>query len=186
MRWCPWQGPDCGQCPWKTGSWEVGSPGMTETVRILYCQIISPAWLILDINSQSIYQDIGDMRSAVREWAVAIYHSWGHVYVPYQQSVCTFTNSIYTANIGIKLGWIICLCLLHDAVHASASNVHLVLCAGDVGGYTVHYSNLTFVSVRGAGHMVPYTQPERAFDLFKWAITRSQDKHTTQRSLRVD
>lgn len=38
---------------------------------------------------------------------------------------------------------------------------------GQVGGWTVRYKKgLTFASVRGAGHMVPYTQPERAFYLF--------------------
>ncbi|KFM23301.1 Serine carboxypeptidase-like 22 [Auxenochlorella protothecoides] len=36
-----------------------------------------------------------------------------------------------------------------------------------VGGWTVRYSHgLTFATVRGAGHMVPYTQPERALHLF--------------------
>ena len=35
-----------------------------------------------------------------------------------------------------------------------------------VGGWTVKHEGLTFASVRGAGHMVPYTQPERAFYLF--------------------
>jgi len=40
------------------------------------------------------------------------------------------------------------------------------------GGYTVHYgysgskNGLTFASVRDAGHMVPWTQPGRSFDLF--------------------
>ncbi|KAK9824563.1 hypothetical protein WJX72_011326 [[Myrmecia] bisecta] len=37
---------------------------------------------------------------------------------------------------------------------------------GQVGGYVVRYDGLTFVTVRNAGHMVPYTQPERAFYLF--------------------
>eukprot|EP00890_Picochlorum_soloecismus_P004864 jgi/Picsp_1/5379/NSC_02740-R1_protein len=37
---------------------------------------------------------------------------------------------------------------------------------GQVGGWTVEYSNqLTFASVRQSGHMVPYTQPERAFHM---------------------
>jgi len=37
---------------------------------------------------------------------------------------------------------------------------------GQVAGWTQRYSNgLTFASVRGAGHMVPYTQPERAFSM---------------------
>ncbi|KAL4448224.1 hypothetical protein ABPG75_005443 [Micractinium tetrahymenae] len=40
---------------------------------------------------------------------------------------------------------------------------------GQVGGWTVEHEGLTFASVRGAGHMVPYTQPERALYLFsKW------------------
>ena len=35
---------------------------------------------------------------------------------------------------------------------------------GQVGGWTVEYANqLSFASVRQSGHMVPYTQPERAF-----------------------
>lgn len=38
---------------------------------------------------------------------------------------------------------------------------------GQVGGWTVqHEKGLSFASVRGAGHMVPYTRPERAFYLF--------------------
>lgn len=38
---------------------------------------------------------------------------------------------------------------------------------GQVGGYTVGYEGLTFLTVRGAGHEVPQTQPGRAFDFFK-------------------
>ncbi|KAG2491396.1 hypothetical protein HYH03_010187 [Edaphochlamys debaryana] len=33
---------------------------------------------------------------------------------------------------------------------------------GQVGGYIVGYEGLTFATVRGAGHMVPYVQPQRA------------------------
>ena len=37
---------------------------------------------------------------------------------------------------------------------------------GQVAGWTVGYSRgLRFASVRGAGHMVPYTQPARAFEM---------------------
>ncbi|XP_068641251.1 serine carboxypeptidase 1-like [Aristolochia californica] len=36
----------------------------------------------------------------------------------------------------------------------------------EVGGYAVEYDNLTFVTVRGAGHFVPSYQPERALTLF--------------------
>jgi len=36
-----------------------------------------------------------------------------------------------------------------------------------VGGYVTVYDKLTFTTVRGAGHMVPYTQPARALHLFQ-------------------
>ena len=37
------------------------------------------------------------------------------------------------------------------------------------GGWTVKYRGLTYATVRGAGHSVPYGQPERAFSLFsRW------------------
>lgn len=36
-----------------------------------------------------------------------------------------------------------------------------------VGGWTVVYDGLTFVTVRGAGHLVPSTKPEQALELFK-------------------
>lgn len=37
---------------------------------------------------------------------------------------------------------------------------------GQVGGYTVGYQGLTFLTVRGAGHLVPGTQPGRALNMF--------------------
>ncbi|KAK9748330.1 hypothetical protein RND81_02G050200 [Saponaria officinalis] len=37
---------------------------------------------------------------------------------------------------------------------------------GEVGGYVTGYENLTFVTVRGAGHEVPSYQPARAFSVF--------------------
>ncbi|GBF89345.1 serine carboxypeptidase-like [Raphidocelis subcapitata] len=36
---------------------------------------------------------------------------------------------------------------------------------GQVGGWRVDYDSLSLVSVRNAGHMVPYTQPERGYNL---------------------
>ncbi|XP_026400890.1 serine carboxypeptidase II-3-like isoform X1 [Papaver somniferum] len=36
-----------------------------------------------------------------------------------------------------------------------------------VGGYAVEYENLTFVTIRGAGHFVPGYQPARALTFFK-------------------
>jgi len=38
------------------------------------------------------------------------------------------------------------------------------LVEAQVGGYVVEYgANFTFATVKGAGHMVPRTQPERAY-----------------------
>ena len=43
---------------------------------------------------------------------------------------------------------------------------------GQVAGYTVSYERgLTLATVRGAGHMVPYVQPSRAFHLLESFIT---------------
>ncbi|XP_073124992.1 serine carboxypeptidase-like 26 [Henckelia pumila] len=36
----------------------------------------------------------------------------------------------------------------------------------EVGGYAVEYQNVTFVTIRGAGHFVPSYQPERALTFF--------------------
>lgn len=38
---------------------------------------------------------------------------------------------------------------------------------GQVGGWTVSWGNLTYATVRGAGHMVPMMQPSRALLFFK-------------------
>lgn len=38
---------------------------------------------------------------------------------------------------------------------------------GQVGGWTMSYGNLTYATVRGAGHMVPMMQPSRALVFFK-------------------
>lgn len=38
--------------------------------------------------------------------------------------------------------------------------------AGQVGGYVEVFDGLTFSTVRNAGHMVPYTQAERAYYMF--------------------
>ncbi len=52
-------------------------------------------------------------------------------------------------------------------------DVHLLImldfhgnAAGQVGGYVEVYDGLTFSTVRNAGHMVPYTQAERAYYMF--------------------
>eukprot|EP00877_Chromochloris_zofingiensis_P013113 jgi/Chrzof1/8055/UNPLg00100.t1 len=57
---------------------------------------------------------------------------------------------------------------------------------GQVAGWRVDYDGLTFVTVRNAGHMVPYVQPERAFYLltdflFEEPIAPSATTTTAQR-----
>ncbi|GFP84549.1 serine carboxypeptidase-like 40 [Phtheirospermum japonicum] len=39
-------------------------------------------------------------------------------------------------------------------------------CRGEVGGYVVGYENVTFVTIRGAGHAAPSYQPQRSLALF--------------------
>ena len=42
-----------------------------------------------------------------------------------------------------------------------------------VGGYVTVYDGLTFTTVRGAGHMVPWTQPARALYFFSHMLTNT-------------
>ncbi|KAF9614909.1 hypothetical protein IFM89_021339 [Coptis chinensis] len=55
-----------------------------------------------------------------------------------------------------------------DALGASLKNDRYAWYNGpdEVGGYVVEYHNLTYVIVRGAGHMVPIDQPVRALTMF--------------------
>uniref|UniRef100_A0A0D9XM04 Carboxypeptidase n=1 Tax=Leersia perrieri TaxID=77586 RepID=A0A0D9XM04_9ORYZ len=43
-----------------------------------------------------------------------------------------------------------------------------------VGGWTVVFDGLTFVTVRGAGHMVPSIMPEQALELFKYFLANKE------------
>ncbi|XP_058097311.1 serine carboxypeptidase-like 42 isoform X2 [Magnolia sinica] len=55
---------------------------------------------------------------------------------------------------------------------------------GQVGGWATEYGNLlTFATVRGAGHMVPYAQPGRALLLFKSFISGKRLPNTTHPSI---
>ncbi|GLT81887.1 hypothetical protein SLE2022_003150 [Rubroshorea leprosula] len=56
--------------------------------------------------------------------------------------------SINTYNLPIKTPW-----------RAWSTN-------NEVGGYVEEYEGLTFVTVRGSGHMVPSYQPERSLTMF--------------------
>eukprot|EP01135_Chromosphaera_perkinsii_P010234 Nk52_evm7s2062 gene=Nk52_evmTU7s2062 len=44
----------------------------------------------------------------------------------------------------------------------------------EVAGYVVEYEGLTFATVRDAGHMVPTTQPKRAYELLERFIHRKE------------
>ncbi|XP_004230806.2 serine carboxypeptidase 1 [Solanum lycopersicum] len=48
---------------------------------------------------------------------------------------------------------------------------------GEVGGHAVEYENLTFVTVRGAGHFVPSYQPGRALTMFSSFINGTLPPH---------
>ncbi|ONK57646.1 uncharacterized protein A4U43_C09F2630 [Asparagus officinalis] len=55
---------------------------------------------------------------------------------------------------------------------------------GQVGGYATEYGNiLTFATVRGASHMVPYAQPARALTLFRSFISGQRLHNTTSPSI---
>ncbi|KAL8541346.1 hypothetical protein ACS0TY_002556 [Phlomoides rotata] len=49
---------------------------------------------------------------------------------------------------------------------------------GEVGGYVVGYENVTFVTIRGAGHFVPSYQPERALAFFSSFIDGELPPHS--------
>ena len=61
-----------------------------------------------------------------------------------------------------------CSTYAHHLIKADVS----VNGAGQVGGYVEVYEGLTFSTVRNAGHMVPYTQAERAYYMFSHWIHR--------------
>lgn len=53
-----------------------------------------------------------------------------------------------------------------------------------MGGYATEYGNiLTFATVRGASHMVPYAQPARALTLFRSFISGQRLPNTTSPSI---
>lgn len=52
---------------------------------------------------------------------------------------------------------------------------------GQVGGWQVEYGEkLTFATVRGAAHMVPYAQPSRALHLFTTFVHGRRLPNTTR------
>ncbi|XP_071911056.1 serine carboxypeptidase 1-like [Coffea arabica] len=72
-------------------------------------------------------------------------------------SVCSVTTTRYALNklgLSVKTPW------------------YAWYTQDEVGGYAVEYENLTFVTVRGAGHLVPSYQPARALTLFASFLDR--------------
>jgi serine carboxypeptidase-like clade 2 len=45
---------------------------------------------------------------------------------------------------------------------------------GELGGYVQEYEQLTFLTIHGAGHMVPYFRPGPAFTFFEKFIHRGE------------
>nr|ACM17527.1 putative serine carboxy peptidase [Oryza australiensis] len=57
-------------------------------------------------------------------------------------------------------------------------------CRGQVGGWVTEYGNiLTFATVRGASHMVPFAQPDRALGLFQSFALGRRLPNTTHPSI---
>ncbi|XP_020106442.1 serine carboxypeptidase-like 42 [Ananas comosus] len=55
---------------------------------------------------------------------------------------------------------------------------------GQVGGWVTEYGNiLTFATVRGAAHMIPYAQPDRALRLFRSFVNGQRLPNTTYPSI---
>lgn len=50
---------------------------------------------------------------------------------------------------------------------------------GQVGGWIVDYEGISLATVRGAGHMVPYTQPQRGFHLLRTYFAKASEDATT-------
>lgn len=45
---------------------------------------------------------------------------------------------------------------------------------GEVGGYVTDYDKLTFLTIHGAGHMVPYFRPGHAYTFFSKFIQHEE------------
>lgn len=59
------------------------------------------------------------------------------------------------------------------------------MCAAQVAGYVVDYdSGLSYATVKGAGHMVPETNPHEALDMFARFISGQPLAGSSSRSSR--
>ncbi|XP_044506837.1 serine carboxypeptidase 1-like [Mangifera indica] len=103
------------------------------------CSDVISGWVDSPLTVLPIIQNI--IASGVRVW---IYSGDVDSVVP----VTSTRYSIAVLNLNVTTPW-----------YAWYTN-------GEVGGYAEAYDGLTFVTVRGAGHMVPSYQPERALTMF--------------------
>uniref|UniRef100_M8CBI8 Carboxypeptidase n=1 Tax=Aegilops tauschii TaxID=37682 RepID=M8CBI8_AEGTA len=109
-------------------------------------------------------------------------------HLPYGWSKCSGVTKI-------SLGVDVCMSYeryfyfnLPEVQHAlHANRTHLPygwsMCSG-VGGWATQYGNmLTFATVRGASHMVPFSQPDRALGLFRSFVLGQRLPNTTHRPI---
>ncbi|KAK2444152.1 Serine carboxypeptidase-like 42 [Trifolium repens] len=74
--------------------------------------------------------------------------------------------------------------LAHDLKFKITDPYRVWFHKGQVGGWVTEYGNLlTFATVRGAGHMVPYGQPSRALHLFSSFVLNNRLPNTTRPSI---
>ncbi|WJX40350.1 Serine carboxypeptidase-like 42 [Trifolium repens] len=74
--------------------------------------------------------------------------------------------------------------LAHDLKFKITDPYRVWFHKGQVGGWVTEYGNLlTFATVRGAGHMVPYGQPSRALHLFSSFVLNKRLPNTTRPSI---
>ncbi|KAJ0973115.1 hypothetical protein J5N97_021074 [Dioscorea zingiberensis] len=73
--------------------------------------------------------------------------------------------------------------LAHDMKYSITVPYRAWFYKDQVGGWMTEYGNLlTFATVRGAGHMVPFAQPGRALQLFKSFVNGHRLPNSTQTS----
>ncbi|CAI8598441.1 unnamed protein product [Vicia faba] len=74
--------------------------------------------------------------------------------------------------------------LAHDLKFKITDPYRVWFHKGQVGGWVTEYGKLlTFATVRGAGHMVPYGQPSRALHLFQSFLSGRRLPNTTRPSI---
>ena len=75
--------------------------------------------------------------------------------------VCVYPQDIHSCIHTSKLE---CTCY-HACISHACIQSHFL--GFQVAGYTVQFPGMRFSTVHGAGHMVPSTRPQQAFDMFE-------------------